>query len=503
MSSINSGSYNKVTVLSSNIGSPRFAPIRARGIEQYGRFVSTGGVVDNQVTDLLNGIFEQAVLTGVSDVHFEFDELDGMVARGRSEGDLGILDYRLEADGAKLAKTKLCAKSQLDDQERLIPQDGRMMIFFGERRVDIRVAITPTVTGFKIVCRLLDSSNSDTNIDKLEMPFLVKQAMKRVAVSPEGMILMCGPTGSGKTTTLYAMLRYLNEPTRHIITIENPVEYVIKQFTQIDVDANLTFPKAMRSSLRLDPDIIMVGEIRDDESASIGVKAGTSGHMVMSTIHTNSAAEIVTRLLSFGLKPFEISSVLSAMIAQRLVKRISPDAMIEWLPPDDIEREWLMKRHIYADSQLFPRIDQNGFSGRVPMVEMIEMTQEMRTMMDETDVDSGWIAKIVEIAVKQPQFETLAQAGVRLALEGKTTMAEVMRSTSDIGYIPSSRRFEQLLIYEGLLSLDVLENAHREIAEAREQGRIISLENLLVDQKICSGADVAAAIQAASHAIVD
>lgn len=474
-------------------------PIRARSAAQSGRFVSTGGHTEGHVVEILNSIFEDAVISGISDIHFEFDDMDGLLVRFRIAGDLKFKDYTLDAEMARIAKTKICAKSKLDDQERLVPQDGRMMVFFGERRVDIRVAIIPTVAGYKIVCRLLDSDNSDIQIDELEMPFLIKEAMKRVALAPEGMVLLSGPTGSGKTTTLYAMLRHLNDETRHIVTIENPVEYSIKEFTQIDVDGNMTFAMAMKSALRLDPDVIMVGELRDEESAAIGVKAGSTGHMMLSTVHANSAAETLTRLMAMGLKNNAISAVMSAMIAQRLVKRIAKDAVIEWVKPNDIERQWLQKRQMYSESQLFPKIVSGGFHGRLAVVEMIEMTQEMRYLMDASDTDSNWLNKLVELAVQQEQFETLAQAGTRLALEGKTTLHEVMKATGAIGYVPTKRRFEQILIHQGQLSIETLEAAQREISEQRHLGRIIDLDDYLVKSDLCTLEAVTNAIKMAGH----
>jgi general secretion pathway protein E len=335
------------------------------------------------------------------------------------------------------------------------------------------VAIIPTVSGYKIVCRLLDSDNSDIQIDELEMPFLIKEAMKRVALNPEGMVLLSGPTGSGKTTTLYAMLRYLNDETRHIVTIENPVEYSIKEFTQIDVDGNMTFAMAMKSSLRLDPDVIMVGELRDEESAAIGVKAASTGHMVLSTVHANSSGESLPRLMAMGIKSNSISAVMSAMIAQRLVKKISAESEIEWVKPNDIERQWLQKRQMYSE--------------------------EMRTVMDQSDTDPNWLAKIVELSVNQEQFETLAQAGTRLALEGKTTLSEVMKVTGAIGYVPTKRRFEQILIYQGLLSLKALESSQREISEQRQKGKIIKLDEYLVKNDFCSLEAVTNAIKMAGH----
>lgn len=470
------------------------APIKARGIEQVGRFVSTGGVHDERVVDFLNNVFEEAVLSGSSDIHIELDEIEGMTVRIRKSGHLEALDWYLDPDAARVAKTKICAKVKLDDQERLAPQDGRMMVYFGERRVDVRVAVTPTVSGFKFVFRLLDSYNADIDIDDLEMPFMVRETMKRIVSQPEGMVLMSGPTGSGKTTTLYALLQYIKDVTRHIITIENPVEYAVKTFTQIDVDGNMTFPMAMKAALRLDPDVIMVGEMRDEESAHIAHKAGTSGHMVLSTIHANSAAESITRLLAFGLRGFEVSSVLSSVIAQRLVRKISPDAEVIWADPTDVERDWLVRRNMYEPDMKMPHIVSGGFQGRIPLVEMIEVTPEIRRIMEEGGEDAtSWVPQIVEFAVKQEQFETLAQAGLRTVLEGKTTLQEVMGSTSDVAYVPTKRRWEQILMHKGQLSSLDVERLREDIYQHRMQGRIITLKEHVINTNTCTAEIVAAA----------
>lgn len=476
------------------------APIKTRGIEQAGRFVSTGGASDDRVVKFLNNVFEIAVEAGASDIHIEMDDIDGMDIRLRKSGHLEVMDCSLDPDASRVAKTKICAKAKLDDQERLIPQDGRMMVFFGGRRVDIRVAITPTVAGYKFVCRLLDSNNANADIDSMEMPFLVRQTMKRIVSEPEGMVLMSGPTGSGKTTTLYALLQFIKDDTRHIITIENPVEYAVKSFTQIDVDGNMTFPRAMKASLRLDPDVIMVGEMRDEESAEIAQKAGTSGHMVLSTVHANSAAESVTRLLAFGLKGFEVSSVLSSVIAQRLVRKIDPEADLVWEQPNDIEREWLMLRKMFDAEMRLPRIATGGFKGRIPLVEMIAITPEIRRLLEVTGEDAAsWVPKIVEIASRQEQFETLAQAGVRTVMEGKTTLQEVMNTTSEVAYIPSQLRWEQILIIQGALKVDDLERLHAEIHQQRQIGKILNLNDHVINTETCSSDQVKRAMSLCGH----
>lgn len=472
------------------------APIRARTAEEAGRFVATGSGIEQRAVNLLNEVFEFAVIQRGSDIHLELDDIDGMDVRVRRGGALEIYSDNVEPECARVAKTKICAKAKLDDQERLLPQDGRMMLYMGGRRVDIRVSLTPTVSGYKFVMRLLDSNNARADIDQLEMPFAVKQAMKHLAIQPEGLILLSGPTGSGKTTTLYALLQYVKDETRHIITIENPVEYTVKTFTQIDVDENMTFAKAMRASLRLDPDVIMVGEIRDEESACIAQKAGTSGHMVLSTVHSNSSPESITRLLSFGLKGFEVSSVLSAVVAQRLVKCIAPGSDLAWEPPTDVEREWLTKRGLYCPTMRLPRVIEGELAGMIPLVEMIEITDEIRRFLEAGEGDiATWVPRIMEMAIEQEQFETLAQAGVRLVLEGKTTLAEVVTAIRDGSYTPTRLRWEQRLTYQGILNVSDLERVKREIHERRMEGKIVGLKEVLLHQGLCTEHQIEMAIR--------
>lgn len=450
-------------------------PIKARTAEDVGRFSKTSRV-DEAVANALNAVYEHAILNGISDIHMEIDEIDGMDIRIRSHGDLKRFGETLTPDEARIAKTKICAKAKLDDQERLVPQDGRMMLYFGGRRVDIRLAITPTVSGFKIVNRLLDSNNSNTKLESLDVGFIIKETMRRVISQPEGMVLMSGPTGSGKTTTLYALMHELKDEIRHILTIENPVEYSVKGFTQIDVDARMTFGKAMRAALRMDPDVMMIGEIRDLESAEIAVQAGQSGHMVLSTVHANSAVDTIARLSSLGLKSYHISAVLSAVIAQRLIKRIDPDAVLEWSGPNEIEKEWLISRGVFFEGMKFPRVADKDLTGRLPIVEMIEITSDIRALID-AQADAS---EIVNAAGKQAQFETLSQSGVRLALAGKTTLKQVMSATGDITLMPSEKRLEQKLVEHGLINVFDLDKAHEVRYEAIARGQSISLTDALI-----------------------
>jgi type II secretory ATPase GspE/PulE/Tfp pilus assembly ATPase PilB-like protein len=258
----------------------------------------------------------------------------------------------------------------------------------------------------------------------------------------------------------------------------------------------MTFAKAMRASLRLDPDVIMVGEIRDEESACIAQKAGTSGHMVLSTVHSNSSPESITRLLSFGLKGFEVSSVLSAVVAQRLVKCIAPGSDLAWEPPTDVEREWLTKRGLHCPTMRLPRVIEGELAGMIPLVEMIEITDEIRRFLEAGEGDiATWVPRIMEMAIEQEQFETLAQAGVRLVLEGKTTLAEVVTAIRDGSYTPTRLRWEQRLTYQGILNVSDLERVKREIHERRMEGKIVDLKEVLLHQGLCTEQHIEMAIR--------
>jgi general secretion pathway protein E len=266
----------------------------------------------------------------------------------------------------------------------------------------------------------------------------------------------------------------------------------------MDVDGNMTFSRAMRSSLRLDPDVIMVGEIRDEESADIAQKAGTSGHMVLSTVHANSAAETITRLLAFGLKGFEISSVLSAMIAQRLVRKFDDECLLQWAPPNDVEREWLTKRNLYSKDLLFPTIVEGKLSTRkrIPLVEMIEVTPEIRAVLEsDATTSSAWVPQIVNLASQQEQFETLAQAGVRIALQGDTTLEEVMRASSEVAFVPEKLRWDQVLVLDGHIKVEAMEKIRRLIQEERALGNIIRLQDQLIESSACKPESILAAMR--------
>ena len=484
----------------------QLAPIRARNEIDAGRFTPVNGTSDMEVTNFLNKLFQHAVESGISDIHFEFDEIDGLRVRIRTNGFLAIYPESLTADLARIARTKICAKAKLDDQQRYREQDGRMMLFFGGRRVDMRLSLTPTVAGSKLVSRLLDSNNSKTNIDEMDVSHTVRSAMKRVVASPEGMLLMAGPTGSGKTTTLYSLMHYLHSDIRHILTIEDPVEYSVKGFTQIEVNGHMGWLSAIATSLRQDPDVIMIGEIREDkhnsngssQSADVAFRAGETGHFVLSTVHANNAVTTISRLLQLGVTAAALSRTLKAIVAQRLVEKLHAESVLEWVEPTAVEEAWLKRFNAWSPGIKLPKVIEGGFSGRLPIVEMIELSFEMKEILNEEN-PNNLEARLSELAARQPQFETLAQAGVRLVLSGKTTLAQIMSITGEITWVPRFKRFEQILVQQAIISGDQVDAAYVAIDEAFQRGVMVRLDRYLLENHVCTAEQIDEAMRM-SHA---
>jgi type II secretory ATPase GspE/PulE/Tfp pilus assembly ATPase PilB-like protein len=330
--------------------------------------------------------------------------------------------------------------------------------------------------------------------------------MKRVVESPEGMLLMSGPTGSGKTTTLYSLLHYINDDERHILTIEEPVEYSVKGFTQIEVNKHMGWLSAIASSLRLDPDVIMIGEIRDDngnsgetsQSADAAFRAGETGHFVLSTVHANNAITTIMRLLKLGVPATTVARTLKAVVAQRLVPKFVEGASLTWEEPTQVEVEWLKRYNAYAEGIRLPHSVDGEFSGRLPVIEMIEIDQEMKTVLNEKREDN-WEVRLGELAARQHQFETLAQAGVRLVLAGLTTLDEIIKITSDVSHVPKFKRFEQVLVQKGIITGKDIDEGYLAIDTARAQGRIVELDAYFINAGLCNKEQIESAMEA-SHA---
>ncbi|MEE9367674.1 MAG: ATPase, T2SS/T4P/T4SS family [Pontiella sp.] len=383
------------------------------------------------VIRIVNSILIEALRKGASDIHIEPME---KTVRLRNRID-GVL-YESPSPPKNLQNaivSRLKIMSQLDIAERRIPQDGRFKIKALGKEVDIRMSMLPTVHGEKIVMRILDKSALAPNLQSLGLDQLSLDNFSYALGQPYGMILVTGPTGSGKTTTLYSALQELNEVGTNIITTENPVEYQLDGINQVQINpaVGLNFSAALRSILRQDPDVVMVGEIRDGETATIAVEAALTGHLVLSTLHTNDAAGAIARLIDMGIEPFMLASSLLLTQAQRLYRRLCPVCKKEI----DIPLETLKKNRIdpaiFAETQFYqkagcPKCNNLGYKGRGGIMEILLVDEDIRkTVLNNPEADA-----ISKIAIANG-MRTLREAGYSRVMEGMTSIEEIMRVTSE------------------------------------------------------------------------
>ena len=381
------------------------------------------------IIQLVNMLIVQGVKDRASDVHIEPNKM-GLLIRFRIDGilhDIRTLPNTIKS--AVISRIKILAK--MDIAERRLPQDGRFQVKFGTREVDLRVSTIPTVFGEKVVLRLLDKSKGLIRLEQLGfIPEQLKE-FELIISKSYGIILLTGPTGSGKTTTLYAALNEINSKDKNVITVEDPVEYKLNRVNQIQVKPkiNLTFANTLRSILRQDPDIIMVGEIRDSETAQIAVQAALTGHLVFSTLHTNDAASAITRLVDMDIETFLISSSLIVVIAQRLVRVICEKCKEEYTPGNNI----LSGLNIKDDSNKNGKIKlyrgtgcsfckNTGYYGRTSIYELIVLDEEIRAL-----IISRVSSNIIKDAAIKKGMKTLKDSGLEKALQGITTLGEVLR----------------------------------------------------------------------------
>ncbi len=379
---------------------------------------------------LLDNLIFRAVQDGATDIHVEPEE---KLVRNRFRVD-GLLRYGphlpKELQGAVTARIKVMAN--LDIAENRLPQDGRISFNSGGREVDLRVSTFPTTHGENLVLRILDRSKLVLGLEQLGFAPDQLTNFKRLLMNPNGIILASGPTGSGKTTTLYSGLTYLNSEERNIMTIEDPVEYGIPGIrqSQVNVKAGLTFGAGLRSILRQDPDIIMVGEMRDEETVEIAIRAALTGHLVFSTLHTNDAAGAIPRLTDMGAAPFLVSSALILVVAQRLVRVICTNCKEE-APPDPVVIRRLGLQAKEGELKVFQgkgcdKCDQTGYRGRIGIYEMLTVTPELTPLILER-ADAGAIRR----AARAQGMRTMVEDGIRKAIRGLTTLEEVARESVD------------------------------------------------------------------------
>ncbi len=410
---------------------------------------------DSPISKALTSILEYAVRSKASDVHIEPLE-SSLAIRCRIDGVLRrVMELPKAIEPALVSRIKILSNLKID--EHRIPQDGQFAVMVGDKEVDLRIAISPVVWGEQVVIRLLDKTGTSMDIEGMGMTGRALRTVLKGISQPNGMILTSGPTGSGKSTTLYALIKQIKSEKINIVTLEDPVEYKMEGVNQIQVntDAGLTFASGLRSILRQDPDVVMVGEIRDSETANLAVQASLTGHLVFSTLHTNSAAGILPRLLDMGIEPFLLASTLNTVIGQRLVRRVAEkrttyqssdmetqainDIVGPLLPktPDDVAEvgEDLgysgLPQSGQASYTLVKGIDDQsspgGYSGRAGLYEAIEVDEDIQKLI----ITHSTAAEVMRMA-REKGTVTMRQDGMLKALSGTTTIEEVNRVASDL-----------------------------------------------------------------------
>jgi len=388
-------------------------------------------VEEAPVVKLANLIIGQAVVDRASDIMIEPMEKDFRV-RYRIDGVLYVRHTPPKRYHRAII-SRLKVMSNLNIAETRLPQDGRFQLKVGDRRVDFRLSIIPSIMGEKASLRVLDRQQIMVDITKLGLRERDREVICSAALNPHGMILVCGPTGSGKTTTLYSVLKFVDSPTKNLVTVEDPVEYEMKGIGQVSVNSavGLTFAGCLRSILRQDPDVIMVGEIRDYETVDIAIKSALTGHLVLSTIHTNTSSGSVVRLVNMGVEPFLIASSVIIIVAQRLIRKLCPECKKSYTPSEELAK----KHGLFDINQKIatiykpvgcPRCIKSGYSGRIAIVECMRVTPSIKELL---------FKRADEAALKKRSREegmvTLRENGIENVLDGVTSIEEIVRVTAD------------------------------------------------------------------------
>jgi len=407
---------------------------------------SEGNEDDAPVIKLLRSMFEDAIQIGASDIHIEPDE---SVVRIRQRVDGELQEQIIE--GRRIASalvTRLKLMAALNISEKRLPQDGRFSIRVKKRKIDVRLSTMPIQYGESVVMRLLDQTGGLLELGALGIPDTILPRIRRMIERPSGMMLVTGPTGSGKTTTLYASLNHINTADAKIITVEDPVEYRLPRINQVQVHARigLDFARVLRTALRQDPDIIMVGEMRDRETVEIGLRAAMTGHLVLSTLHTNNAIDTVIRLLDMGAEGFMVATSLNAVIAQRLVRRVC-DSCGEPTEPDAHQKAWLAEQ---LPAEELARADfrhgpgcaycsNTGYRGRIGVYEMLEIDEPLAEALRQTDTGA-----FIRAASDQRGFRALVMNALDYALEGITSVEDVIRLAGGVDAYTEELELEDL-----------------------------------------------------------
>lgn len=382
------------------------------------------------VIKVVNMMLEESIKKGASDVLIEpFEKklrirfrVDGMLREQKAPPK--------NMHASIVSRIKVIA--ELDIAEHRLPQDGRFKVKILNRQVDFRVSILPSSYGEKVALRILDKSQINLDVKKLGFGEYALQVLAKVSSLPHGMILVCGPTGSGKTTTLYAVLKSVDSPDKNIVTVEDPVEFQLEGINQVTVrpEVGLSFAAALRSILRQDPDIIMIGEIRDYETVDIAIKSALTGHLVLSTLHTTTAAGAIVRLVNMGVEPYLINSSLVCVVAQRLVRKICPNCKEAYTLKEDIAKNLKLNTGSNASLQFYrgkgcPHCFNSGYAGRTVIAEVLLLSQKVRDL-----ILSGSQEQFIKQQARAEGMKTLREDGLEVAQKGLTTIEEILRVTA-------------------------------------------------------------------------
>ncbi|MBT6795298.1 type II/IV secretion system protein [bacterium] len=380
------------------------------------------GSNDTPIIKLINGVISQAIKARASDIHFEPYE-DRIVVRFRVDGILReVLSQDSKISSVLISRIKII--SGLDISERRLPQDGRVSLSLGDKSIDVRVSTLPSSYGERVVLRLLDKQSAQINIEDLGLPSKILSNYKSSLKNPEGIILFTGPTGSGKTTTLYAGLRYLSDSSQNILTVEDPIEYTLKGIgqTQVNSKTGYTFARGLRAILRQDPDVVMVGEMRDVETAQIGIQASLTGHLVLSTVHTNSAIAAITRLRDMGIESFLLASSLRTIISQRLVRRLCLDCKKEELASTQAQKLFNLDSSQKVWSSIgCSSCSHTGYQGRIAIAECIQIDKELKELIHNNASENAIANHVFK------ENKSIDDASLELLKNGTTSCEELIR----------------------------------------------------------------------------